>query len=80
MTTHIIDSTGRRGIITEHRNGGVFARPADMPASLGFGGNAKLTTATFWSIMPDGSLRGLWVDSAHNGFANAKFACALEPL
>jgi hypothetical protein len=74
MATHIIDSAGRRGIITEHRNGGVFARPADMPASVGFGCNAKLTTATFWSILPDGTLRGLWVDSAHNGFANANFA------
>ena len=74
MTTHIIDSTGRRGMITEHRNGGVFARPADMPASVGFEGNAKLTTATFWSILPDGSLRGLWVDSVPNGFTNANFA------
>jgi hypothetical protein len=74
MTTHIIDSAGRRGIITERRDGGVFARPQEMPASVGFTRGAKLTTATFWTQQADGSLRGLWVDSRRNGFVTAHLA------
>lgn len=74
MTTHIIDSAGRRGIITERRARGVFARPEEMPASVGFTRGAKLTTATFWTEQPDGTLRGLWVDSPLGGFVSANLA------
>lgn len=73
-TEYITDSAGRRGIITERREGGVFARPADMPESVGFTRGAKLTTPTFWTSQPDGSLRGLWVDSKPNGFITANLA------
>jgi hypothetical protein len=74
MTTHIIDSAGRRGIITERRQGGVFARPTEMPESVGFTRGAKLITATFWTEQPDGTLRGLWCDSRPHGFTTANLA------
>lgn len=74
MSTHIIDSAGRRGIITDRRTGGVFARPEDMPASVGFTRGAKLTTATFWTEQTNGSLRGLWCDSRRGEFVTAKIA------
>jgi hypothetical protein len=73
MTTHIIDSAGRRGIITEDRGTGFFARPEPMEASVGFA-SGKLTTATFWTLQPDGSLRGLWVDSKPGNFVTAHLA------
>jgi hypothetical protein len=73
-TTDIIDSAGRRGIITERREGGVFARPAEMPASVEFTRGARLTTATFWAYQPDGSLRGIWCDSRTHGFTTANLA------
>lgn len=69
----IIDSNGRRGIITERRSGGVFARPAEMPPSVDFARGAKLTTATFWTTQPDGTLRGLWADSPRGGFVTANY-------
>lgn len=72
MTT-IIDTTGRRGIITEDRGTGFFARPVSMPESVGFG-TGRLTTATFWTRQPDGSLRGLWVDSKPGDFVTANLA------
>lgn len=70
MKTHITDSNGRQGIITEARKGGLFVRPATMDKSIGFE-SGKLTTATFWARQPDGSLRGLWVDSKPHAFVTA---------
>ncbi len=70
---HIIDTTGRRGLITEDRGTGFFARPESMGAAVGFA-SGKLITATFWTRMPDGSLRGLWVDSKHGDFVTANLA------
>ena len=41
---HIIDTTGRRGLITEDRGTGFFARPESMVAAVGFA-SGKLITA-----------------------------------
>lgn len=67
--THIIDINGRLGVITEVREGGVFARPADQPYvrkdDAGITGlrDAQFITATWWSRSADGTYTGCWVDS-----------------
>jgi hypothetical protein len=75
--SHIIDNAGRIGIITEQRDNGVFARPADMPAAVDCGGGSKLITATYWAEQSDGTLRGLWCDSKPHGFTTAQAASAM---
>lgn len=61
------DDTGRLGTITEVRDNGFFARPDDVPYTVSsdnfVGVPGKLITATYWTINPDGTCRGLWFDS-----------------
>lgn len=69
---YIIDQNGRRGVVTERREGGVFARPDDVPyviaaAMPGLARPAQAITATWWSAGPDGRLTGKWYDSKVGG-------------
>ena len=69
--THITDSNGRRGVITEIRPGGVFARPENEPYVRkdedGLTGvkAAQLITATYWTRRADGTYTGCWYDSPY---------------
>lgn len=65
----IIDNDGRRGVVIEERERGLFARPEDVPDLIadkdditGVAG-AQLETATWWSKQPDGTVIGKWYDS-----------------
>ena len=67
--TKIIDENGRKGIITERRENGFFARPADTPYVIddtkgvtGVAG-AQLISATWWQQREDGAATGKWYDS-----------------
>lgn len=64
----MIDDNNRVGVITEIREGGVFARPENMAyrvdaAGLVPGVNAGTAiTATWWRLEADGSFVGIWCD------------------
>lgn len=71
---NILASDGRVGVVTETRldDGGIFARPADVPYKVadkhgvtGVSG-AVLIMATVWYIEADGTLTGRWADSRLN--------------
>jgi len=71
---YIIDSKNRIGVVTEIREGGVFARPGNVPYHIGYpfagagnvGNNTILITATWWERQPDGSYLGEWYDEFDN--------------
>ncbi len=80
----LIDCNGRVGVITEDRKGNsqglaacLFARPENVPYIIddieGITGvaNARIITATAWTLQPDGSYRGEWYDEMDN-FHSAK--------
>ena len=74
----IIDENGRIGDVTEERENVIFAKPVgidylirDIAMITGITG-ATLITATSWARETDGTYRGLWFDSPHNGFVTAR--------
>jgi hypothetical protein len=72
------DEAGRIGVITEVREDGYFIRPANTPYKIddiqGITDvdNAIILTPTYWNLKADGSLRGLWWDSAPNAFTSCR--------
>ena len=65
MTTeYIIDSAGRRGIVTRspYHPGGFFARPVEFAAVVRSGGVA-FTMDTFFRDAGNGTFIGRWADS-----------------
>jgi hypothetical protein len=75
---NIVDQNGRKGIVVEKRDHGVFAKPEEAPAYVESGPltgvEGKAMTHTFWHFEDDGTLRGLWYDSPLNGFVTAHLA------
>ena len=74
----IIDTNGRRGVITEVREdiGGFFARPADKKyvetMDIPGVGAAQTIMATDFHPVGDGSYKGIWVDAKLDEWVNVR--------
>lgn len=76
----IVDNDGRVGVITEVREDGVFARPANMhyredAAGLvpGISGGTAIT-ATWWQLEEDGTCTGYWCNDSLGTMRTARWS------
>jgi hypothetical protein len=67
----IIDEHGRVGIVDQVRDTGVFVHPEGEDHIISRDGSDYMTT-TYWTRQEDGSLRGLWFNSAPGAFVTAR--------
>ena len=70
------DANGRVGVITEVRDDGFFARPADTPYvaehDIPGMGKQKLIMATYWNDKGNGVYHGLWADAPLNAWTTVQ--------